>query len=278
MSKNNRDIQDPIRHGPCHKTDTGRNWETWHQTDKWQRDQNHYNPRGLPMILDKGRRVHVFINNRDTLRSLQGCHTMQYQHQDSRSATYSGCLERNPTRKLEYWPTGNVGKNGGSMSSRKAPSYSAVRGQLQLLQPIHLWEGSNGLSQQHWLHARGAFLPKREYKQRREVQQDTHGQSFLTGPPPNDIGFSRCSILLQQSKLHYHVTSMAGPHKRKYSSNCRFSNMPADHEILPTNGIRRIKNVLWRHQLPSIHDGTRARQQSSAAILDPTKCNHGDSI
>ena len=148
------------------------------------------------MILDKGQRVHVFINVRDTLRSLQDCHTMQYQHQDPCSATYSGCPERNPTRKLEYRPTGNVGKNCGSMSSRKVPSYSAVQGRLQLLQPIHLWEGSNGLSQQHWLHAQGAFLPKREYKRRCEVRQDTHGRSFLTGPPPNDSGFSRCSILL----------------------------------------------------------------------------------
>jgi hypothetical protein len=228
--------------------------------------------------LDKGRRVHVFINVKDTLRSLQGCHTMQYQYQDSCSATYSGCLEWNPTRKLEYRPTGYVGKNRGSMSSRKALSYSAVQGQLQLLQPIHLREGSNRLSQQHWSHAWGACLPKREFKRRRKVQQDTHGQSFLTGPPPNDSGFSRCSILLRQSKLHYHVTSMAGPHKRKYPSDCCFSNMPADHEILPMNGIQRIKNFLWRHQLPSVHDGTRLRQQSSAAILDPTKYNHGDSI
>ncbi len=129
----NRDIQDPIRHGPCHKTDTGRNRETWHQTDKWQRNRNHYNPGGLPKFLDEGRRVHVFINVRDTLGSLQGCHTMQYQHQDSCSATYNGCPERNLTRKLEFQPTVNVAKNRGSMFSRKAPSYSAVRGQLQLL-------------------------------------------------------------------------------------------------------------------------------------------------
>jgi hypothetical protein len=73
------------------------------------------------------------------------------------------------------------------------------------------------------------FSQKREYKQRREVQQDTHGRSFLTGPPPNDSGFSRCRILLGQSKPHYHITSMAGPHKRKYSSNSCFSNMPANH-------------------------------------------------
>jgi hypothetical protein len=82
-------------------------------------------------------------------------------------------------------------KKHGSMTSRKARSYSAVQGRLQLLQPIHLREGINGLSQQHWLHAQRAFLPKREYKQRHKVRQDTHGRSFSTGPPPNDSGFSR---------------------------------------------------------------------------------------